>query len=231
MKIAVLLCLLAAGAAAQTPTAASAARAAYDTTYRSTYYEQKRTMFESLPDTPHEVIMLGNSITDSGEWKEFFPEINIKNRGISGDFSLGVLARLGEVTASRPDKIFLMIGINDLSRGIPDSLIISTYQKIVGRIRRDSPATQLYLQSVLPTNADFPNFSRHQGKEANIAALNAALKKLAATYPNTTYLDLHPVLGNARGQLDARFTNDGLHLNGQGYRAWADFLRQKNYLK
>ena len=232
-KLPAFLLLLPAVAAAQAPAVSppETARPAYDTTYRGTYYEQKRTMFESLPNTPHEVIMLGNSITDGGEWKEFFPEINIRNRGISGDLSMGVLARLSEVTAGRPDKIFLMIGVNDLARGIPDSLVISTYRKIVGRIRRDSPATQLYLQSVLPTNPDFPNFKRHQGKEANIAALNAALKNLAETHPNTTYLDLHPVLGDAQGRLDARFTNDGLHLNGEGYRAWADFLRQKNYLK
>ena len=67
-----------------------------------------------MPDTPNEIIMLGNSITDGCEWSELFQNSNIKNRGISGDITEGVLYRLDEVTRSKPAKVFLLIGINDL---------------------------------------------------------------------------------------------------------------------
>jgi hypothetical protein len=40
--------------------------------FRTTYYEQRRTLFESLPNTRNEIVFLGNSITDGGEFTELF---------------------------------------------------------------------------------------------------------------------------------------------------------------
>ena len=39
---------------------------------------------------------------------------NVRNRGISGDVTDGVLLRLGELIKYKPTSIFIMIGINDL---------------------------------------------------------------------------------------------------------------------
>jgi lysophospholipase L1-like esterase len=38
--------------------------------FRTTYYDQRRTLFESLPNTRNEIVFLGNSITDGGECTE-----------------------------------------------------------------------------------------------------------------------------------------------------------------
>ena len=43
-----------------------------DTSYSSTYYQQKVTLFRLLPDEKNEIIFLGNSITDIGEWTEIW---------------------------------------------------------------------------------------------------------------------------------------------------------------
>ena len=111
----------------------SLSQTTYDTTYASTYYQQKVTLFQLLPDTKHEIIFLGNSITDIGEWAEIWQNKNVKNRGISSDNTFGVLARLDEVVSSKPAKIFIMIGINDIAKDTPDSVVISNYQKIIWR--------------------------------------------------------------------------------------------------
>ena len=58
---------------------------------RSTYWHQKQTLFESLPTSPEDIVMLGNSITDGGEWAEILDNVHVKNRGISGDTTDGVL--------------------------------------------------------------------------------------------------------------------------------------------
>lgn len=202
----------------------------YDTTYQTTYYEQKRTLYESLPNTRGEIIFLGNSITDTAEWSELFGNKRVKNRGISGDTSFGVLARLGEVTAGKPAKVFLMIGINDLSRNVPDSLLIRNYQRIVQQIRSESSYTKIYLQSILPTNDAFTKFPKHQGKEAHIRALNDTLQTLARQ-TGQTFVDLRPYLSDTNGKLDSRYTNDGLHLNGAGYARWVMALREKKLMK
>jgi len=54
------------------------------------YYHQQWTLFKSLPQTRNNIIFIGDSITDGGEWSELFNDIHIKNRGISGDISAGV---------------------------------------------------------------------------------------------------------------------------------------------
>ena len=90
----------------------------------TTYYRQRVSLFRILPQTKGDIIFLGNSITDGGEWTEMFNDLKVKNRGISGDISAGVLNRLDEVYQRFPDKVFLLIGINDLARNIsPDSIV------------------------------------------------------------------------------------------------------------
>lgn len=208
----------------------SFSQTAYDTNYKTSYYDQKLTLFRLLPDTKGEIIFLGNSITDIGEWSEIWNNSKVKNRGISSDNTFGVLARLDEITSSKPKKIFVMIGINDIAKGIPDSIIIANHQNIYNQIRIASPATKIYVQSILPTNADFTEFVRHQNKDANIRNINAALQKMCAA-KGMTYVDLYSRFLNASGKLDSKFTNDGLHLNGQGFMQWKAVLIEKGYMK
>ncbi|MDQ3279044.1 MAG: hypothetical protein M3Q06_12005, partial [Bacteroidota bacterium] len=68
----------------------------------STYYHQRVTHFKSLPKTTGDILFLGNSITDGGEWSELFNDVKVKNRGISGDVTAGVLNRLAEVAQRKP---------------------------------------------------------------------------------------------------------------------------------
>lgn len=201
-----------------------------DTSYKTTYYEQKTTLFRLLPDTKGEIIFLGNSITDIGEWSEIWQNPKVKNRGISGDNTFGVLARLDEVTSSKPKKIFLMIGINDIASGIPDSAIIANHKKIYERIKAASPKTTLYVQSLLPTNADFTEFKRHQNKDEHIRNINATLQKICKE-KGLTYIDLYTRFSDKEGKLDKQYTNDGLHINGYGYMLWKQILQEKGVMK
>jgi hypothetical protein len=90
----------------------------------TTYYHQRVSMFKKLPMTQGDIIFLGNSITEGGSWGELFGDEKVKNRGISGDFTVGVMQRMDEIVQRKPSKVFLMIGINDLSRNIsPDSIV------------------------------------------------------------------------------------------------------------
>ena len=102
------------------------------------YYYHKKEHFESLPDTEHEIIFLGNSITDNAEWAELFGNPNIRNRGIGGDDTDGVLERLEEVVSSRPDKIFIMIGTNDLAYLKSKEHVVENYKRILDRISEES---------------------------------------------------------------------------------------------
>ena len=204
-------------------------QAAYDTSYRFYYYDQKLSMFESMPDTKDEIVWLGDSITDGCEWSELFPKHNTLNRGISSDNTFGVLHRLHEVTRRQPKKIFLLIGINDIARNIPADVILANYQKIVQRIGQESPNTTLYIQTLLPTNNSFNNFPNHQNKKDRVETINNGLKAIAASN-KARLIDLYPAFLDAEQKLDKQYSNDGLHLLGAGYQHWKNILISNNAL-
>ncbi len=114
---------------------------------------------------------------------------DIKNRGISSDVVGGVAKRLGQVLSGRPCKIFLLIGINDVSHGLSADEIASEYESLVERIRVESPTTRLYVQSVMPVNNDFRRYKNLVGREGVIPHLNRRLEDIATRH-GAVYVDL-----------------------------------------
>ena len=185
----------------------------------STYYHQRVSHFETLPKTKSDIIFLGNSISDGAEWSELFNDTRIKNRGISGDFTAGVLNRLDEISTRKPKKVFLLIGVNDLARNISTDSIFKNIMQIARYLKQETPSTKLFIQSLLPVNDTFKTFAGHTSKGEQIKSLNDNLKLNAATN-QYTYIDLYSSFLDENGKLAKQFTNDGLHLKGDGYLLW-----------
>lgn len=204
------------------PTILWAQRGLHDSLF-STYYHQRVAHFRSLPLTKGDIIFLGNSITDGAEWSELFGDQRIKNRGISGDVSAGILHRIDEVAARKPAKVFLMIGTNDLARKVSADSLQKNILDAVRYLRLQSPATTVYVQSILPVNDVYGKFGGHTGNGALIKKVNAALAQ-NATSLQYTYIDLNTPFSDSNGKLKALFTNDGLHLNGDAYLLWKHLL-------
>lgn len=191
---------------------------------RTKYWEQRVSLFDKLPVVPGDIVFLGNSITDGGEFNELFDIENAKNRGISGDVIDGVQERLSQVTDGKPAKIFLLIGINDISHDIPTERLAGRYERLVKEIREKCPDTELYVQSIMPINNDFRRYKNLKGREKEIPALNEKIQEIAGKY-GATYIDLWPALADEKGKLNTKYTNDGLHLTGPGYKAWSAAIR------
>lgn len=202
----------------------------WDSSFRPNNYALKVGQFNMYPHASTDIVFLGNSITANVEWRELLSNANIKNRGISGDITFGVLERLDEVINGHPAKVFILIGINDISRNIPDAVIVANHRKIVERIQAGSPKTKIYFHTLLPVNNEFTQFRNHYNKDEHIAFVNTNLKALAAE-KNITLIDLHPHFLDAAGKLDKKYTIDGLHLTAEGYKIWKGLLEDGGYLK
>lgn len=190
----------------------------------STYYYQRATLFEQLPVTPEDIVFVGNSITDGCEWRELFQNPHVKNRGISGDICMGVYDRLDPIVKGQPAKIFLLIGTNDLSRGTSADTIVARIGKIVEKIKRESPKTKLYLQSVLPVNDCYGRFEGHTSRYQVVKQINDLLRPLAER-EGAAYVDLYSrFVDGDTGKMNPDYTNDGLHLLGKGYLLWRDIV-------
>ena len=190
----------------------------------STYYYQRASLFEVLPVGSEDIVFIGNSITDGCEWRELFDNQHVKNRGISGDTTMGVYDRLGAILPGRPAKLFLMIGINDLSRGIAAQTVVENTRRILERIRQESPSTRIYLQSLLPVSDAYGLFSGHTARRGDIPGINEALKAMAPEF-GATFVDLFSHFVDAEtGKMNTAYSNDGLHLLGRGYLLWRDIV-------
>ncbi len=185
----------------------------------STYYHQRVTLFQSLPQTKDDIIFVGNSITDGGEWSELFDDNRVKNRGISGDITAGVIYRIDEIAKRKAAKVFLMIGTNDLARNISPDSVVKNILLSIAYLRQQVPSTKVYVQSVLPVNNVYGKFGGHTSKAEQIKMVNDRLKDKAAL-SHYTYIDLYTPFSDENGKLKADLTNDGLHLKGEAYLLW-----------
>lgn len=201
----------------------------WDSTYRPGKYAEQVAKFKSDTKSKKDIIFLGNSITAGTDWGKLLNLPQAKNRGISGDITFGVLERLQEVIDGKPAKVFILIGINDISRNIPDSVIVNNYKRIINNIRKGSKNTQIYFNTLLPVNSAFEKFKNHYGKDEHILFVNQEIRKLAAK--KVTIIDLYPAFLDKDNHLKAELTKDGLHLIAEGYQVWANLLQASGYLK
>ncbi|RLJ74916.1 GDSL-type esterase/lipase family protein [Pedobacter alluvionis] len=209
-------------------TAAFAQVVKWDSTYRPGKYVEQVAKFKADLKSKKDIIFLGNSITAGTDWAKLLDLPQAKNRGISGDITFGVLERLQDVIDGKPAKVFILIGINDISRNIPDSVILRNYKTMIARIRKGSKKTKIYFNTLLPVNAAFEKFKNHYGKDEHILWLNDEIRKFTAK--NLTVIDLYPSFTDKDKHLKAELTKDGLHLIPAGYQVWADFLKKSGYL-
>ena len=187
--------------------AMSALTAWADGPYRNYRYDG----YKVLQPTSESIVFTGNSITDMHNWAEAFDNPNVIERGVSGAVASELIDNLEAILPGHPKKIFMMIGTNDLG-----SAGLNTPEKVAAKIRtaltrckKESPNTELYVQSILPSKSGIRVL-------ADEITTNDSIKKLCAEF-GATYVDLWDKM---QGILDGSITLDGLHLKASGYRIW-----------
>lgn len=203
----------------------SNAQAVVDSSYANGHYLQRLEFFKKMPNQKNEIVFLGNSITEGGKWQELIPNKPVVNRGISGDVTYGVIARMDEILAAKPARIFILIGINDMKRGTPQDVILNNYRKIIRMIKSQSPATKIYVESILPINKAMLPASYAKLSNPAILEMNNQLKRICVV-EKLNYVDLHEVFAGADGELKKELSLDGLHLRSAAYILWADYLKK-----
>lgn len=180
------------------------------------YSSIKRSGFESLIHRP-KIVMLGDSLTDHGEWSELLAGEDIVNRGISGQTTGGVLERLNEVIVRRPERVFILVGINDLASGIAPEVAFANITEIAKVLKRHG--IHPVVQSIL-----FVRESFQAGLNKKVKSLNDLLVEWCGKN-DVVFVDLNSRV-TENSQLKESMTVDGLHLSGLGYSVWAEMVRE-----
>lgn len=193
------------------------------------HYKKRTQLFAKEKASTGKVLFLGNSITEGGDWKKLLGDSAVVNRGIGGDVTFGVLKRLDEVARFKPSKVFLLIGINDLSKGIPEEVVLQNIFTIVSELKTKSPGTRVFVQSLLPVNPSFKNFPAGYALNESVITINTQLSKIEKKF-GYTYIDIYKGFADKEGLMTTKFSTDGLHLNLAGYQHWVKMLKEAKYL-
>jgi lysophospholipase L1-like esterase len=169
--------------------------------------------------------MLGDSITEGGNWEELLKGTDVANYGIGGDTTTGILLRLSDVYMAKPKRVFLMIGINDISSNIGKNIseegmienIFGNYKIIMESLKKHD--IEVIIESTL-----YVSQKRFQWEKMNmiVGKLNGLLKEYSVR-ENLMYLDINKELTN-NGTLIEKYTKDGVHLNKNGYKIWKNLI-------
>jgi hypothetical protein len=169
-------------------------------------YRHRLSLFAVLKSRP-DLVMLGDSITESGAWAELLGR-PAANRALGGDTSALLLKRLDVSVPDSARTVVIMIGLNDLkdSEFTPERTAAN-----VETILRRLQGRRVILQSVL--------YDADASHNARIDALNARYAALCAQ-GLCEWLDLQRTVTVAGSY-------DGRHLAGPAYLAWAEALKAK----
>ncbi len=203
-----------------------------DEYFKVPIWKQHVKAFNKMKFPPHTAtLFIGDSMTEGFDLKRHLGVDSTVNMGISGDFTSGILKRLNPVEKLQPVEIFIMIGINDILKSVPQDRIKTQYEQIITQLQKLCPLSKIYVQSNLPTTNIGGNEIANDYVVSLVRDLNAFLE-LMCTEKNVTFINLYPLYELNGRELNPLYTYDGLHLNDEGYVVWANqvrsLLHQKN---
>ena len=184
------------------------------------HYPRRIAVFRTHPLATNDIVFIGDSITEyGGDWAKRLNIKTVKNRGISGDVTAGILARMNELYHYRPKALFVLIGINDLlaTQQSPKYIAENTI-KIADLMHKNSPGTMVYVQTMLP-------ISQKRGNLQAIRTVNRILKE----HKNPSYklIDLYSHFADEAGYMKKEYSGDGVHLTPAGYTLWASLIQKR----
>lgn len=166
------------------------------------------------------VIIFGDSITELYPVSEIYGDMPVMKSGVSGYRTQDLLDRMDEMLYKyNPSKVILLIGINDLmpnKSSENQTKIINNIEKIISEIKTNRPKAKIYLESIYPINVKMKETLAEVGDNEIIKGINKRLEKYC-DYNGITFINMFDELIDSNGELDSKYTNDGIHPNTMGY--------------
>ena len=196
----------------------------------ASYYDRKCASFavQNANLSKGQIVFIGDSITDLFPLDDHLSDLPLAtyNRGIGGDTTGGVLARLKvSLYDLAPSEIVLMIGINDINGGISRERILRNYQEILCSIKQNLPTAKVFCLSVLPMHDTIEAYGVDLAQATvRIKEVNEGIAPLSAEY-GYTYVDLFSEVSDGNDRLLKALSDDGIHLNAAGFALWTSVIR------
>ena len=204
-------------------------------TYEQWVEQLQREAIAAANNRPNRLtVLLGDSLSLWFPSKLLPWDRNWLNQGISGETTAGLLKRLYLFDSTRPETIFVMIGINDLVHGVDNVTILANQRTIIRQLRAVHPGSQIVVQSILPHSGESATWEGRDRllelSNSRIRKINRSLKALADA-EGAFFLNLYPLFTDAQGFLRSDLSTDGLHLNDKGYQVWSTAIKMYSKMR
>ena len=184
---------------------------------------------KSVKDNYANYLFLGDSITEYYDLDKYFPNMPVVNSGVAGDTTDDILSDMkGRVYDYNPSKVLILIGTNDLLEDKTNEEIVDNIKKIVEVIKENRKEAEIYLESIYPVNEEIDKKLVEPRDNGDINEINEKLEEYAND-EGITFINTHELLVDEDNLLNEDYTDDGLHLNDEGYEVVSEALIK--YLK
>ena len=129
------------------------------------------------------------------------------------------------LTHKKFDKIYLMLGINEL--GYDFNKTVSKYKELVKYIdsKQDNPI--IYIEANLHVTKAKSNQDRIINNK-NIDRFNKAIKSIADN-KRIFYIDINEKFDDNSGNLNSTYTQDKVHIYAKYYKEWGEWLLKNTF--
>lgn len=182
--------------------------------YRAAKRQQYEQENQQYADYEVEVAFLGDSLTDGYDLGKYYPQYVTANRGIGGDTTYDLQARLPvSVYDLKPQVVVMLIGANN-----PETML-ENYEDILIGLRENLSDTKVVLLSMTAMGGE------HWGRWNGQACLNNVSIRLLAEKYGYTYVDVFtPLFDVNTGEVREEYTVDGGHFTHAGYTVLTDTI-------
>lgn len=124
-------------------------------------------------------------------------------------------------------KIYIMLGINELGRGTPDTFA-EEFGRVIERIKELQPDAVIVIEAIMHVTQAKDEEETYINN-AEIDARNEKLKELADAQ-GVYWLDVNPVTDDGEtGKLVEEYSFDGVHLKVKYIDIWKDFILENPF--
>lgn len=173
---------------------------------------------------------IGTSVDPPERWPDqlvaLVPALDlVANLGVDGFTSRDLIElELPRLAGVRPDLVSVLVGVNDVVRGVPEASYRANVEHILEAVLALVPAGRAFVvttpdYTVTPAGA---RYGDSEERAAGVRAINAIITELAAAR-GVAVVDIHGLSLRAADDRSLVAT-DGLHPSGAQYASWVDLI-------
>lgn len=139
---------------------------------------------------------------------------------ISTETNYGTLMLTDLLSMRTYKKVYIMFGVNELAQDLEESA--SVFNGLIDTVRSYQPDAIIFIEANLHVGAERSALGEPYSND-RLEKYNKMLSEFADN-EKIFYIDVNEIYDDDDGNLAAEYTDDDLHLNGEYYSLWADWL-------